>query len=380
MARSKSQNISPVGPQMAKTLLKRCFSQQKPAMLWGPPGIGKSDIMQSIGDDQNRRVVDLRLLLMEPTDLKGIPFYNPESKTMEWATPSELPREDGPFSDAILFLDEINAAPPSIQAAAYQLVLNRRIGEYRLPEKVVVAAAGNRETDKAVTHRMPSALANRFVHFELKVSYDDWQSWAMANKVHPAVIGFLGSHKEKLFDFDPKSADKAFPTPRSWVYVSDLLIDDDENVGSGGRDERDFMNKVLIAGAVGNGAAHDFISHLRVNFDLPDPNKVLRGEVKKLDVPSTSARYSLSVNLCYTLKEKQDEILEENADPGKDDEFQSMINNLFKFTMDNYTDQKELVILTLRIAFLEYGIKMDRNKIPEFKNFMKHYGKLVLPS
>jgi MoxR-like ATPase len=165
-----------VTPNEAKASVRKCLKINRPIFLWGAPGIGKSDIIKQLGDELGREVIDIRLPLWEPTDIKGIPFFNPETKTMEWGPPSELPMD--PDSKAIIFLDELNAAPPAVQAAAYQLVLNRRVGTYVLPKGVSIVAAGNRETDKGVTYRMPAPLANRFLHLELKVNFDDWQEWA----------------------------------------------------------------------------------------------------------------------------------------------------------------------------------------------------------
>ena len=145
-----------VSPQEAKTAITHCLGLQRPIMVWGAPGIGKSDVVKQIGTESKREVIDIRLPLWEPTDIKGIPFFNQKLNTMEWAPPAELPSD--PKSTAILFLDELNAAPPSVQAAAYQLILNRRVGTYKLPEGVSIVAAGNRETDKGVTYRMPAPL------------------------------------------------------------------------------------------------------------------------------------------------------------------------------------------------------------------------------
>jgi len=132
-----------IGPSQVITALKHCIKLQRPCMVWGAPGIGKSDVVKQIGEESSREVIDIRLPLWEPTDIKGIPFYNSKSNLMEWAPPIELPSD--PKSTAILFLDEINAAPPAVQAAAYQLILNRQVGAYKLPDGVSIVAAGNRK-------------------------------------------------------------------------------------------------------------------------------------------------------------------------------------------------------------------------------------------
>ena len=144
--------------------------------MWGAPGIGKSDIVKQIADSQDREVIDIRLPLWEPTDIKGIPYYNSQENNMVWASPAELPTD--PKSNAIVFLDELNSAAPAVQAAAYQLILNRRVGQYHLPEGVSIVAAGNRDSDKGVTFRMPAPLANRFVHLEMRVDFEYWSMGA----------------------------------------------------------------------------------------------------------------------------------------------------------------------------------------------------------
>lgn len=173
MAKSADISVRQVGPKSAKKSIRYAIKKRRPVFLWGPPGIGKSDIVKQIGEDTNREVIDVRLALWEPTDIKGIPYYNSDAGKMVWAPPAELPTD--PDSTAIIFLDELNSAPPAVQAAAYQLILNRRVGTYTLPKGVDLVAAGNREGDRGVTYRMPSPLANRFVHLEAKVDFDDWQ-------------------------------------------------------------------------------------------------------------------------------------------------------------------------------------------------------------
>ena len=233
-----------VSPNEAKAAIRKCMKKKRPVFMWGPPGIGKSDIVKQLGDEQGREVIDVRLSLWEPTDIKGIPYYNALANTMMWAAPAELPTD--PDSTAVLFLDELNSAAPATQAAAYQLILNRRVGTYVLPKGVIIVAAGNRETDKGVTYRMPAPLANRFLHLELRTDFDDWLNWATMNRIHEQVVGYLGFAKQDLYDFDPKSSSRAFATPRSWSFVSELLDDDDVS-------DRTLTD--LVAGAVGEGLA-----------------------------------------------------------------------------------------------------------------------------
>jgi hypothetical protein len=218
-----------VGPKAAKRAVQKAFKHNRPLFLWGPPGIGKSEIVHQIGKTIDAHVIDIRLSLWDPTDIKGIPYFDSTINKMVWAPPSELPDEQmaSQHKNVILFMDEMNSAAPAVQAAAYQLVLNRRVGTYKLPDNVLIVAAGNREADKGVTYRMPAPLANRFIHLEMKVDFDDWFEWATANRIHKDVAGFLQFSKKDLYDFDPKSNSRSFATPRSWTFISDLLADDD---------------------------------------------------------------------------------------------------------------------------------------------------------
>jgi len=240
---SESRTVNSV--QARKSLLK-AFKVQRPLFLWGPPGIGKSELVEGIANELGGLMIDLRLGQMEPTDIRGIPYYNKDKGVMDWAPPVELPDEEtaSQYPLVVLFLDELNSAPPSVQSAAYQLILNRRIGKYHLPKNVVMVAAGNRESDKGVTFRMPTPLANRFLHQEMKVDFASYQDWAVKNKIHKDVVGYLSFAKQDLYDFDAKSSSRAFATPRTWTFVSQLLDDDDG--------DNDTLTN-LIAGTIGEG-------------------------------------------------------------------------------------------------------------------------------
>ena len=158
-------------------------------MLWGPPGVGKSQMVAHIAERHRVPVIDLRLSQMEPSDLRGIPFRVEEH--VEWAIPSMLPDAERHGSQGILFLDEITSVPPSVSAAAYQLILDRRLGAYEVPDGWAIFAAGNRQGDRGVTYTMPAPLANRFSHYEVEVNMDDWVAWAYANNIDERIIAFL---------------------------------------------------------------------------------------------------------------------------------------------------------------------------------------------
>ena len=356
MAKAQDISVRTVGPKGAKKAIRKAIQKRRPVFLWGPPGIGKSDIVKQIGDEAGREVVDVRLALWEPTDIKGIPYYNAEQGKMVWAPPSELPTEAD--STAIIFLDELNSAPPAVQAAAYQLILNRRVGTYRLPDGVDVVAAGNREGDRGVTYRMPAPLANRFVHLEAKVDFDDWQEWAVNNNIHPEVVGYVGFAKQDLYDFDPKSSSKAFATPRSWTFVSDLLEDDDTDEGT---------LTDLVSGAIGDGLAVKFMAHRKIAGRLPKAEDILDGKVTKLDIKEVSAMYSLTVSLCYELKDRAEK---------KTKGWDGMADNFFRYMMDNFPT--ELVVMGAKTALTNYNLPLDATKMKNFDEFHKRFGKYVL--
>ncbi|MGE4418270.1 MAG: AAA family ATPase [Sulfurimonas sp.] len=258
--------------------IEALVEQRVPTFLWGAPGIGKSSIVKQIAKSKDIGFIDLRLALMDPTDLKGIPFYDKESHTALWAPPAFLPRE----GRGILFLDELNSAAPSVQASAYQLILDRRVGEYELPEGWAIVAAGNREGDRGVTYRMPSPLANRFVHFEMDVHVEDWRLWAYKNALDERVISYISYKNEHLFTFDAKSDIKSFATPRSWEYVNSIL-------------ESSVSENLLletVGGAVGKDVAVSFLAFCKVMNRLPDINTILE---------SGSGEYSDEVDVLYAL-------------------------------------------------------------------------------
>ena len=350
--------VRTTSPNGAKKSILRAFKKQRPIFLWGPPGIGKSDIVHQIGQSMEALVIDVRLSLWEPTDIKGIPYYAANDNKMVWAAPAELPDEEtaSKYKYVILFLDEMNSAAPAVQAAAYQLILNRKVGQYKLPDNVLIVAAGNREADKGVTYRMPSPLANRFVHIELAVDLDDWFQWAVDNNIHKDVVGYLTFSKKDLYDFDPKSASRSFATPRSWSFVSELLDDElDENTTTD-----------LVSGSVGEGLGVKFMAHRKVASSMPNPTDILAGKVKDMSTSEISAMYSLTVSLCYELKEASDK---------NDKKFDDKVNNFLRFAMDNF--DTELVVMGIKLALTQYALPIDPDEVACFDEFHNRYGKYI---
>ena len=354
-----SDVIRTVSPSKAKNALRHAMHKKRPVFLWGPPGIGKSDIVRQVGETfSNSHLIDIRLSLWDPTDIKGIPYFDSNNVKMAWGAPSELPDEEmaAQYDNIVLFLDEMNSAAPAVQAAAYQLILNRRVGTYKLPDNVIIVAAGNRESDKGVTYRMPAPLANRFIHLELRVDFDDWFNWSVDNNQHQDVVGYLTFAKKDLYDFDPKSASRSFATPRSWSFVSELLEDElDESTTTD-----------LVAGTVGEGLAVKFMAHRKVASSMPNPTDILAGKVKELKTKEISAMYSLTVSLCYELKESSDK---------NDKKFDDKVNNFLRFAMDNF--DTELVVMGIKLALTQYALPIDPDEVECFDEFHNRFGKYI---
>lgn len=259
-------------PAHLATVLDREFfgaseGYHTPVMLWGPPGVGKSQIIAEVGQRHHVPVIDIRLSQMEPSDLRGIPFRNEDR--VEWAAPAILPDEQRHGSQGILFLDEITSAPPSVSAAAYQLILDRRLGEYEIPDGWAIFAAGNRQGDRGVTYTMPAPLANRFSHFEVDINLDDWVAWAYGFGIDERIIAFLRFRPDLLFSFDPEHNPVAFPSPRSWEFAHRAL-------------QKFIDHKELLTGAlqacVGQAAGIELSAFIASLDEMPDLDAICRGE------------------------------------------------------------------------------------------------------
>ena len=245
---------------------------KRPGFIWGKPGVGKSAIMAQLAAKRaGWKFLDFRLLIRDSVDVRGVPFVDEKTGRTMWAVPAEFPKD----GEGIWFLDELNAAHPQVQAVAYQLVQDRAIGEYKLPDGWVVMAAGNNDEDGAVTHRMASPLRSRFVHLNLEVSLPDWLRWASSHDIHPMVIGFLNFRPELIHQF--AKTEKAFPCPRTWEFVSDIMK----------MSPSEKIELPLIAGTVGQGAAIEFLAFARLYRGLPDIGAILQNP-KTAPIPAST--------------------------------------------------------------------------------------------
>ena len=314
-----------MNPQSAKRAISHLIKRKVPIFLWGPPGIGKSSIIAQIAEDQGIACIDLRLSLLDPTDLRGIPFFNTNDESAIWAPPSFLP--DGSEEKGILFLDELNTAAPMVQASAYQLILDRKIGEYSLPDGWAIVAAGNRESDRGVVFRMASPLANRFVHLEMTPNVEDWKLWAKESNIETSIIAFISYRPYALFAFNTQNDEKSFATPRTWEYVNEILESKPD----------DDLLLTMISGAIGEELGASFLAFRAVEEKLPDIEEILKGTTKEVPV-ETSALHILCTSLSMRV----------------DDETSSEeINNILGYTLNLPGEFAVMIIQDLRERHIE---------------------------
>ena len=250
------------------------FTAFPSVMLWGPPGVGKSQGVRQIAEritaetGKKVEITDVRLLLFNPVDLRGIPTANADKTLAVWLRPKIFQMDESADTVNILFLDEISAAPPSVQAAAYQITLDRTIGEHRLPGNCIVIAAGNRVTDKSVACNMPKALANRLCHLDIVSDPQAWHDWAVKKGLHRYVVGYLAYNPAALMKFDHSGTALAFPTPRSWEMASGILKNISEDFS---------IVYPLVAGCIGTEAASALREWSHVYAELPSPKEMFSG-------------------------------------------------------------------------------------------------------
>jgi hypothetical protein len=257
-------------PSEVAVALTNAYQAQTPMFVWGPPGVGKSDVMRQVAKSLGVNMIDQRLSQMDPTDLKGIPYVDDEGRS-QYAVPGFLPQVERDGEKGFLFLDELNTAAQSIQAAGYQLILDRRLGDYKLPDGWVCFAAGNRAEDRAIAIRMPTALGTRFGHIDFEVDKEEWKKWAHNAGIHHEIISFMNFRPNLLHDMDVKK--RTFPTPRTWEMLNKHV--------PYVKPENEFDT---YAAFVGEGAAGEFLAYRGMARELPTFEAIMAAP-KKIPVP-----------------------------------------------------------------------------------------------
>lgn len=352
----------------------RMGKDRRPLMIWGAPGIGKSALVKQVAREMAMELVDIRLSQTEPTDLRGIPIPVKDDNgqtAVYWAVPACFPTN--PNARVVIFLDEIPNAPQACQSAAYQLVLDGKLGEYTLPRDVVVIAAGNRRSDKGGTHEMALPLQNRFAHIEVKVDHEDWVNYAVNTTLDASVVGYLAAFPTDLFEYNPLQSSRGFATPRSWEALSDYLSE------TSTLHPHEF--RALSAGTVGEAIAGKFIAYRLRTVDLPNPKDVLSGKVQKLsEGTDISLKYALVTNLGYCLRDERDHKDREIANGGDvkalTAAFDAQFDNFLAFGMANFNH--DLMIMAARVILKQFQIKPNTKALKNFPAFTAKYKDLLI--
>ena len=269
-------------PALAKSL--------PPLMVWGPPGVGKSSIMRAVAESLGIGFIDIRLAQREPVDIRGLPV--PTDNGVVWQVSAEWPRD--PKSRGIILFDEITAADRSLQVAAYEFILDRRLGNlYSVPDGWYICAAGNRVEDRAVAGTMSSALANRFMHVELQADVEDWIAWAVAQGLHPSVTGFIRYRPTLLFHQEDENLERGWPTPQAWERVARMLLALD------GRGD-DLVGKAVY-GLVGDSAGVEFLAFHQMNESFTDVLRMMLDPSATITIPEKADRKYAVVAAVYHL-------------------------------------------------------------------------------
>ncbi len=295
-------------PSYAIQAVRHCVENKQPVFLHGSPGVGKSDVVRQVAKELGYDLIDLRLSQLDPVDLRGVPSVDTTKHITRWNVPNFLPTS----GKGILFLDEFNSAAQATQAAAYQLVLDRKLGDYKVPDGWAIVAAGNRASDRAIVNTMSTALKNRFTHIDYDVNHDDWCAWALTSNINVAVLGFIRFRPTLLNQFDAvgnsqKEKDRvknikdqqAFATPRSWQFLSRLM---DANPSKD-------IEFDLYAGTVGEAAAGELMAYMKHYRNLPDLDALIMNP-EKTPIPTEPAtKYALATGLAAKAKDRNFEAI-----------------------------------------------------------------------
>lgn len=294
-----------VTPRSLKKHLVTCMNANLVPIVLGMPGIGKSDIVKQIADQYNLEVIDIRLAQADITDLNGLPRFTKDRA--EFVPFDIFPLEDTPLpknkSGWLCFCDEITSAPRNIQAAAYKLLLDRQVGNHKLHPNCVLMAAGNRKEDKAVVNIMSSALVSRMIYFNLEISNQEWlEDFAIPHNLDPRIIAFINAYPDKLCTFDPEKAEESYAVPRTWDFIDRLIKSKIQLTGSNKLEPED---KILFAGAIGDGVATEFYQFCEVYTKVPKYKDII-ADPDKVDVPDDSAMKWASITSLVQNCDKKD--------------------------------------------------------------------------
>ncbi len=322
-----------------------------PLMVWGAPGLGKSTIIRELAKEYGVNFIDVRLAQREPVDIRGLPV--PTDNGVEWQVSAEWPRD--PESKGIILFDELTAADRSLQVAAYEFILDRRLGDlYKVPDGWYICAAGNRTEDRAVSTTMSSALANRFLHVELESNADNWLEWAAVNNIHPSVCGFIRFRPGMLFSQENENLERGWPTPRSWERVSTMMkiLPDDES-----------LIRHTVYGLVGNRAGIEFMAFHKTAQNL-DIKEMMLG-IKEIKIPQKAdLRYALCSGVAYYVWRGENEA-----------ESKALLDGFFNISLELSSDFAALLMMDVMRSGVHCKGAAKLYTHPKFKEWEKKHGK-----
>lgn len=364
-----------------KERLPKLYEADLAVFLWGGAGIGKSSVIRKVAEELHIGCIDIRLSLLDPSDLRGLPRFRRSSEnmllaailqkmydlqltdlsiaeikdilytdktTVEWSPPGFLPTKGKGF----LFLDEFNQATDLIQKACLQLVLDRRIGEYILQEGWRPIAAGNRREDGAlVRDRLEAPLEDRFLYYTVETDLEIWKKWAYENDIHEDILAFLTTRSDYLYKFDPKRSSK-MTSPRGWERTSKLI-----RVGLDSVED--------VAGSIGEGVATEFCAFRNLRDELPDIKALLRGENVEVPGPDKVDVIHFTIQSCLTEIRRSNKKQKPSAGYFK---WLQQVNKIYG---------AELVTVGIKDyarAFPDYIKKITEQRMPEYEIAVKVIG------
>ncbi len=330
-----------------------------PLMVWGAPGLGKSSIIKSIAAEMGIQFIDVRLAQREPVDVRGLPVPDRENKKVDWMVSGEWPRE----GRGILLFDELTAADRSLQVAAYELILDRRLGDlYNVPDGWYICAAGNRVEDAAVSTTMSSALANRFMHVELGEDVESWAHWATLHNIHPSVTGFLRFRPDCLFRQSDENLERGWPTPRAWERVSIMM-----NIVPA--DDEELLRK-LVYGLVGNRAGMEFIEFHKLNASFDDVRSMMLNPSVPVTIPQkVDRKYALCAAMADYLGRGKDKA-----------EAEALLNGFFRICTKLSSDFACMVMIDVMTGCGQLSSKEAASRLfyhKDYKTWAEIHGKAM---
>lgn len=283
----------------AKINIIRCIKAGLVPFIQSSPGIGKSSIVKQIANEFKLKLIDHRLSTSSPEDLLGLPHFE-NGKAVFSPFRDIFPLEDSLLPEDkdgwLIFFDEFNSAPRSVQAACYKIILDRQVGQYNLNKRCVIVCAGNKLDDNAITVNLSTAMQSRLVHIIMREDFNVWlENVAFKQNYDERVIGYLSMYPDQLMQFDPENTELTFPCPRTWEFVNRLIKNEPELNDSW---------LALLSGTVNSGVAMSFLTYCKLRHDMLSINEILK-DVDSAPIPEKNeTKWSTVFHLLSNLTEQ----------------------------------------------------------------------------